>query len=350
MIFISHLVSAVVPNCSLIFAGFISLTMLCAVLFVALILSCFFLSLYDESAYALGGNTVIVTTLQPFWYKDATISSQNNNSQYQIDLFFDRCDQFQTEDMVSSLHYSGSISDYSTTNSSVNLPTTATGEYSYLLPGSRLRFTLLVSAEIKFSDCSIELELYDNYDHFTNRSGHRAIDSRCVQQVDSSGGSPVIVDIDITRPGVYYPLLLLPSTASYVVNLTLTNRQYSLNNIQIMQTCSLVSPSQLLSCDFSVLQGSFAPLNPSYCIVANTTSTSPSLPPPFITLSVATTANYFQNLLCVLFLAPFPLYFPVLLLVWCCYKCIRSCIRKCYNKLTSKEYVTSNGGVDLDEL
>ena len=292
-----------------------------------------------------------MTALQPFWYKNATVSSRTNNSQYQIDLFFDRCDQFQTEDVVSLLYYSGSLpKNYATANSSVNLPTTATSEYSYLLPGSQLRFTLLVSADITFGDCSIELELYDNYDHFTNRSGHKAIDSRCIQQVESSGGSPVVVDIEITRPGVYYPLLFLPPSASYVVNLTVTNKQYSLNNIQFTQSCSLVSPSQLLSCEFSVLQGSFAPLNPSYCIIANTTSTSPSLPPPFITLTTATTPNFFQNLLCVLILAPSPFYFPTLLLVWCCYKCIRSCIRKCYNKLTSKEYITSSGGVDLDEL
>ena len=322
---------------------------LCLVLLVSLILVGVFLSVTGDTADALNDRTVLVATLQPFWYRTARVSSQISDTQtYRVDLFYNRCDQFVTNTVTQSFLYAGSVPIAETANSSINLPTTAMGDYAYLLSGSHLRFSLLVVASIQFRDCSIELELYDNYEHFITRTGHRAIASHCIPQAMDSSSSPTIIDIDIDKPGFYYPLISLPHTSSYDINVMVTKKRYSLSSLQYTQNCSLESSN--LNCEFTVLQEPIALLNTDYCIIANTTSTAPPLPPSFINLTVQTTGNVVQNILCVLVVGVVILYYPGILVFWCCYKCVRMCIKKCYNKLTSKEYVTSRGGVNLDEI
>ena len=329
------------------------------VLFVALVLACVFLSIGSNTALVLDQRTVLVARLQPFWYRYALISSETTspNYHYQTDLFYNKCDRFEITDIPLSFNYSGSRTDFSSASSSVSLPTTAAGEYAYLLPGSRLEFRIQVIADILFRECTIELELYDNFNDFSNRSGHRAIFSRCIRQGDSSAADPITVVYDITSPGFYYPLLSLPPTARYQVSISGTRRAYSLGSSQVIETCSLISNRTFLQdkCEFLLLRDSIALLIEDYCIVANTsadTSSVPSLPPPFITLTVQTTANIFRNILYVLVLAPVPLYFPMCLLLWCCFRCLKVCRRKCYNKFVTREYSTSGGGgrVDLEQL
>ena len=333
--------------CSRITIGFVIFLVLCTLAFAGIAVTAVFISPRDDAMYLLEDAAVLVAKVKPFWTRELTVTTlgpYQSSYYYQTELYHMKCDRLKTISTQFNTTVTGtrplSINDLT-----VNIPTAANGQYAYLVAGSHVNFSIIIWSDTTYPECSLELNIYEDYDDFLAEDGRKAIQTNCIATHKSPNVDPTLVSFQPTKDSFYFATLSVPPTATYNVTVSGSKLSYDNTSIVYMDKCTITSSVQTLSekCEFTILTDNIALDFDSECILAITSPLPPLTNPSFITVSLSSSANIFRNVAYILLPVPLVLYLVACFIAWLCYK---GCIVCCYQckhsiqKNSSHEHAT----------